>query len=319
MRRSPSSSASLVPRGRAARRCGFTTSDGLDTGGHLPERTASTRVGVLVFCHEYLSDRWSYRPYADGLRDEGFDVFTFDFRNHGASGKDGVYQPLQWVTDHEVNDLRAALSYVRSRPDHDPAGFGLFGISRGGGTALAAAADERDVWGVITDGAFPTRGTMRAYINRWAEIYIQWSLVRKLLPPWFYRFLSWVSRIRSEHRLHCKFPDVEKAVARIAPRPWLLIHGEKDAYIGPQIARRFFAEAKEPKELWIVPRAKHNRCREMAPDAYAERVQDFYARYAPRRPIASSDSPPSEASWDPEPATAISLPVAQALASHLPG
>ena len=77
---------------------------------------------MLVFCHEYLSDRWSFQPYADGLRDLGFDLFTFDFRNHGASDSDPVYQPLQWVTDHEVRDLRAALAYLRSRPDRDPAG-----------------------------------------------------------------------------------------------------------------------------------------------------------------------------------------------------
>ncbi len=50
-----------------------------------------------------------------------------------------------------------------------------------------------------------------------------------------------------------------------------MIHGEKDAYIGPDIARALFAEAREPKELWIVPKAKHNRCREVAPDEYAAR------------------------------------------------
>ena len=32
--------------------------------------------------------------------------------------------------------------YLRSRPDRDPAGFGLFGVSRGGTTALLVAADE---------------------------------------------------------------------------------------------------------------------------------------------------------------------------------
>ncbi len=44
---------------------------------------------------------------------------------------------MQWTTDHEVRDLRAALAYLRTRPDHDPAGFGLFGVSRGGTTALS--------------------------------------------------------------------------------------------------------------------------------------------------------------------------------------
>ena len=43
---------------------------------------------------------------------------------------------MHWASDREVRDLRAALAYLRTRPDRDPAGFGLFGVSRGGTTAL---------------------------------------------------------------------------------------------------------------------------------------------------------------------------------------
>ena len=34
-----------------------------------------------------------------------------------------------------------------------------------------------------------------------------------------------------------------------------------------------------------MPDAKHNRCRECQPEAYAARVIDFLDRYAPRRPV----------------------------------
>ena len=125
-------------------------------GTYLKART-TRRAGVLVFCHEYLSNRWSVLPYLDALRDHGFDLLTFDFRNHGESDKDPRYNPLQWVTQHEIHDLQAAIAYLRTRPDADPAGFGLFGVSRGGGTAICAAARDRGAWGVITDGAFPTQ------------------------------------------------------------------------------------------------------------------------------------------------------------------
>ncbi len=115
------------------------TQDGLELVGTYLKATAPTRVGVLVFCHEFLSDRWSFQPYINPLRAIGYDVFTFDFRNHGASQSDPNYKPLQWVTDHEVRDLRAVLAYLRTRADHDPAGVALFGISRGGATALVVA------------------------------------------------------------------------------------------------------------------------------------------------------------------------------------
>jgi pimeloyl-ACP methyl ester carboxylesterase len=268
----------------------FRADDGLELAGTYFRATTAGRAGVLVFCHEYLSDRWSFQPYTAPLRDLGFDVFTFDFRNHGDSAGDPSYRPLQWATDHEVRDLRGALDYLRSRPDHDPAGAGLFGISRGGSTALLVAARDPRVWGVVTDGAFPTRGTMLAYILRWAEIYVSNPFLWKSLPLWIFRLVGWAGRVRSERRLNCRFPDVETAVARLAPRPWLMIHGGKDAYIGPDIARTLFAAAREPKDLWIVPKAKHNRCLESAPTEYAARLRDFLGRSAPRR-LPDDDAP----------------------------
>ena len=260
----------------------FRTTDGLELAGtYLRARTAY-RSGVIVFCHEYLSNRWSVLPYADHLRDEGFDLFSFDFRNHGESEKDPLYSPLQWVTEHEVIDLEAALSHLRTRPDADPAGVGLFGVSRGGGTALCVASRDPRAWGVITDGAFPTRGTMLSYILRWAEIYVGNPVFWKAMPVAVFEFLGWVARLKTQMKLHCRYANVERAAARLAPRPWLAIHGRKDAYIGVEIAKGLFERAGEPKELWIVEGAKHNRCREKDPVAYLARISSFASRFAPR-------------------------------------
>jgi pimeloyl-ACP methyl ester carboxylesterase len=260
----------------------FSTEDGLVLAGTYYRTAGRTRLGVVVFCHEYLSDRRSFSPYTCGLREAGFDIFTFDFRNHGDSARDPHYRPLQWVTDHEVRDLTGALSYLATRPDRDPAGVGLFGISRGGSAALLVAAADPVVWGVVSDGAFPTRGTMLAYILRWAEIYVSAGFLWKVMPLWVFRYVGWVGRVRSEWRLRCRFPDVERAVARLACCHWLMIHGERDAYIGPEIATALFELAPGPKDSWIVPGAKHNRCREIDPAAYRERVTCFLRRSTPR-------------------------------------
>ena len=260
----------------------FSTADGLELVGTYWKARSEGRAGVMVFCHEYLGDRWSAMPYAEQLLDRGFDLFSFDFRNHGQSSSDPDYAPLQWVTDHELNDLRAALAYLRSRDDADPAGVGLFGVSRGGGTALCVAGHDPRVWGVVTDGAFPTRGMMLAYIVRWAEIFVGNGFLWKLVPIYVFDLLAWVSRLRTQARLGCRYANVERGVARIAPRPWLAIHGAKDAYIGVDIARKLFDRAGDPKELWIVDGAKHNRCREREPVAYAARVAGFVGRSAPR-------------------------------------
>ncbi len=192
---------------------------------------------------------------------------------------------MQWTTDREVRDLRARLQMLRSRSDRDPAGFGLFGVSRGGTTALVAAASEPDVWGVITDGAFPTHGTMLPYIKRWCELYVANPVLRNLLPSWIYGLVARDGPLgNASGGSNCRFPSVEAAAARLAPRPWLMIHGGSDSYISPEIARGLFDRGKKYKELWLVSDAKHNRCRETDPEGYAARVVSFLERFAPRRP-----------------------------------
>jgi uncharacterized protein len=266
----------------------FTTDDGLClSGSYLPGRT-SEQAGVIVYCHEYLSDRWSYQPYVDHLRDLGFDLFTFDFRNHGESQSEPGYGPMQWTTDREVRDLRAALTALRLRPSRDPAGFGLFGVSRGGTTALVAAANEPDVWGVITDGAFPTHGTMLPYMKRWCDLCVPNPVLRNLLPSWIFSMVARTGRWHTERRLKCRFPSVETAAGKLAPRPWLMIHGESDSYISPEVAQGLYERGKKHKELWLVKDAKHNRCRETDPDGYMARVVSFLERFAPRRPWLAS-------------------------------
>jgi hypothetical protein len=67
-----------------------------------------------------------------------------------------------------------------------------------------------------------------------------------------------------------------------------MIHGQKDAYIGPDIAQALFDHGGEPKEMWLVPGAKHNRCRECEPEDYAARVTSFLHRFGPRQAIESA-------------------------------
>ena len=252
------------------------------------------RAGVIVFCHEYLSDRWSFQPYADHLRDQGFDLFTFDFRNHGQSACDPGYQPLQWVTDHEVSDLRAALAYLRSRPDHDPAGFGLFGVSRGGGTALLVAADDPDVWGVVTDGAFPTRGTMLAYILRWAEIFVgnrylwKYMPAERLLLPRLGRpaALGAAAQLPVPRRRACGRPADPPALAH-DPRREGCLHRPRDRH-APLRPRR-----ASPRSRGSSPGPSTTAAARSSPRRTRARIASFFRGNAPRRPLRATSSAPS--------------------------
>ena len=115
-----------------------------------------------------------------------------------------VIQSLRGATlrpdDALLTDGQLLECFLNQR---DPAGFGLFGVSRGGSVALCVAADDPAVWAVATDGAFPTRGTMLAYILRWAEVYVGHQQAWRYMPLWVFRFVGWAGRLRSERRLRC--------------------------------------------------------------------------------------------------------------------
>lgn len=279
----------------------FAAQDGIELAGTYWKTRADRRLGVLVFCHEYLGDRQSASSYADFVRDLGFDLFAFDFRNHGDSGVEKAYRPRQWVTDRETADLTAALEYLRTRGDADPEGVSLFGVSRGGSAALCVAASNPLVRSVVTDGAFPTKGTMQSYIDRWAEIYVGQKLWYPWIPAWVFVLLGRSSLWRTSRRWGCRFPDVEAAVKRLSPRPWLMIHGEKDAYIGLDIVQKLFEKAGDPKELWIVPEAKHNRCREMEPEIYRSRIGGFLLESSAGRRGSPIESRPPALAVAPSP------------------
>ena len=63
---------------------------------------------------------------------------------------------------------------------------------------------------------------------------------------------------------------------RLAPRPLLMIHGGGDTYIKPGMAQQLFAGARQPKELWLVEKAKHNQALQVAGDEYRQRVLAFF-------------------------------------------
>ena len=178
----------------------FSTADGLELVGTYVSTPAASRVGVLVFCHEYLSDRWSFQPYIAPLLDLGFDIFSFDFRNHGDSDCATRVPPAAMGQRPRGARPARGPGLPAVAPRSRPGRVRALRRQPGGGTALVVAADDPGVWGVVTDGAFPTRGTMNAYIQRWAEIYVSTGFYR-FLPTWIYIFVGWAARVRSQKRL----------------------------------------------------------------------------------------------------------------------
>ena len=286
----------IIPRGQPiedAEEVSFLTSDGLTLRGCYLRTKFPRRKGVIFFGLEFGSNRWSCVPYCEFLRADGFDIFTFEPRCQGDSEVQPGYEPLQWVTNYEIEDFRAALGYLKRRPDADPRGIGLFGISKGGSAGLLVAATEEYVRCFVTDGIFATHTTMLPYMRKWVQIYSTRMWLIQALPDWYYGVMAKAGLRRIRRESGCRFPHLEHVMHRLAPRPLLMIHGGNDTYIKPEMAQDLFDHARQPKEFWLVPDAKHNQAFHLAAEEYRARVLQFFRTHLAEEPPANGFLTPS--------------------------
>lgn len=112
---------------------------------YLPK--GGERPPVVVMAHGFAGTRdVGLSTFAERFARAGIAAFVFDYRSFGASG--GL--PRQIVDPwQQMEDWRAALAFVRARPDVDGQRVALWGSSLGAGHALAVAAKDRDLRAVV--------------------------------------------------------------------------------------------------------------------------------------------------------------------------
>ncbi|MBY0526299.1 MAG: prolyl oligopeptidase family serine peptidase [Gemmataceae bacterium] len=285
----------IIPRGQpvpSAEDITFPTTNGLNLRGCYLHCTQPRR-GVILFGLEFGSNRWSSVPYCERLLEAGYDVFAFEPRNQGESDAQPGYDPLQWVTDYEVQDVQAALVYLKGRPDVDPRGVGFFGISKGGCAGLIAAATDPFVRCFLTDGIFGTYTTLVPYMRKWYSIYNSHYIMQGLIPLWYYGLIGMEALRRIAKARNCRFPHLEKAIGKLSPRPLFMIHGGGDTYIKPDMAKMVFESARDPKQFWLVDGAKHNQALHLVHDEYQRRVLEFFNEHLADKSAAEPAAQPS--------------------------
>ncbi|MGH9067154.1 MAG: alpha/beta hydrolase, partial [Acidimicrobiales bacterium] len=123
----------------------------LDGDLYLPDDAGEgRRYPGVVACSGYqgLKDIHPAR-FARALVPHGYACLAFDYRGFGASeGERGRLVPQE-----EVEDVRAAVSFMVARPEVDSGRIGLVGWALGGGVVIAAAADDLRVGAVATCNA----------------------------------------------------------------------------------------------------------------------------------------------------------------------
>ncbi len=68
----------------------------------------------------------------------------------------------------------------------------------------------------------------------------------------------------------------ERVIGQIAPRPLWLVGGVQDDLVPNWMTERLFAAAREPKALFLVPKAGHGGYAEASPIEYPKRLLKFF-------------------------------------------
>lgn len=255
----------------------FATEDRLSLQACHFKQTERPSRGLVLFCHELGGNRWSAMSYCEGLFAAGFEILSFDFRNHGSSEKQAGYEPLHWLTEFELTDVRGALRFIESHDELAHQSLGIFGISRGGAAALAAASISDSVKCVACESAYSTRSMMSLFSQRWVSLLVpQW--MSGWIPAWHVELSLTGGRLYSQFKRKCRYVHLERTLASLRNRPVLLISGQRDNYVRPEIAQSLLDSlGGESAELWMVPKARHNGAREAEQGGYDQRLIEFFS------------------------------------------
>jgi pimeloyl-ACP methyl ester carboxylesterase len=220
--------------------------------------------GTVIFLHGVSENRIVGLPIARRLHAVGFNVFLYDCRSHGESGGSvctyGFYEKL---------DVSTIINYLESRQDLTLGRIGLMGSSMGAAVAIQVAALDARVAAVVAESGF---ASLRKVYDEYQK--------RMIKIPWHY-LRNLVIR-RSEQIAHFKASLVSpvEAVKQVHV-PLFVMHGTADNKIPSSASELVFRNAHEPKELWLIPGARHNDMVEKGGEEYFTRIVDFFERTLP--------------------------------------
>jgi dienelactone hydrolase len=124
----------------------------------------SEPVPAVVLAHGFSGTMdWIVPGFAKDFAAGGLAALIFDYRHLGLSGG----EPRQLIDSHrQLEDLRSALAYIRSRPNIDASRVALWGTSLGGSHVLNVAAADRDIAAVVANvpGVDLFRGVRGRYV-----------------------------------------------------------------------------------------------------------------------------------------------------------
>jgi putative redox protein len=221
-------------------------SEGLRLGAHFARPSGLTRVPALLVLPGFPRGPGGAATVGNTdqtlcdrvAREAGWAGLTFTFRGTGPS--EGDFSIEGWLAD-----VRAAVDALHARTD--VSGVWIAGFRLGGTLAIVTAADDERVRGIAT---FAAPASLRTWVRD---------------PEWFLEYARRTGVLRTEGyppephawiRAIANLDPVE-AAKRVAPRPWLLVHGSADDVVPVDDARRLADAGRDGIELRIVANGPH--------------------------------------------------------------
>ena len=113
-------------------------------GKEYADSEAKGKLIPVVIAHGFTADMRRSQPYAEYMAEKGYRAFIFDFCGGGFETiSDGSFHDYMTPLS-EVDDLKAVVSYLKTRDDIDFSKLILAGCSQGGFVAALTAAQLKD-------------------------------------------------------------------------------------------------------------------------------------------------------------------------------
>lgn len=119
--------------------------------GYLAVPEGPGKKPAIVVIHEWWGLNDFAKGKADGFAKQGYVALAIDlYRGKVADNPDVAHQLMRGLPeDRAVRDLKAAVAYLRSRPDVDGKRIASIGWCMGGGYSLALALAEPTLAGAV--------------------------------------------------------------------------------------------------------------------------------------------------------------------------
>lgn len=141
------------------------TVQGERISGWFYKTPSVAKAPCIVMCHGFGGTKDAgLEPYAIRFADAGYSVLTFDYRFYGESG--GTPRQL-YCGPYQLDDVRGAIEYIRTREDVDNERIVVWGTSAGAPYVIVIAARDPAIAAVIGQcGSFDHKEDSRIYIER---------------------------------------------------------------------------------------------------------------------------------------------------------